>query len=252
MKMDNALKYVKKLNEEQKDVHVTLTHVIVHAAAWGLYKMRRDVGHLPFGTFKADKSYGVTVLVDKEGGSDLIPVTIWDGHKMTIFDVAKAISQKVERAKKGKDEKHNKATALADFIPTFVAQPLSYVMTYIAVAVGIPLPMFSLSRRQFGHLVITNVGTLGYNAAHAPLCPSLHCMALLCMGKIEKKPVVGEGDKIEIASMMQMVATGDHRYGDAAIFIPFFKTLLGYNADPENFDEKKYKETVHYSELKNQ
>lgn len=47
--MDKAIEYVKKLNEEQKDVHVTMTHVVAHAAGFGLYKMRRDVGHLPFG-----------------------------------------------------------------------------------------------------------------------------------------------------------------------------------------------------------
>ena len=74
---------------------MTLTHVVAHGAAWGLYKMRRDVGHLRFGTFKADKNFGVTVLVDKDGGADLVPVTVWDAHKMTIFDVAKALNARV-------------------------------------------------------------------------------------------------------------------------------------------------------------
>lgn len=47
---------------------------------------------------------------------------------------------------------------------------------------------------------------------------------------------------------MTSVATGDHRYGDAAIFINFFKCVKGYLDDPENFDHTKYPETVHYSE----
>ena len=249
-KMDNAMDYVKKLNSDQKDVHVTITHVIVHAAAKGLYKMRRDVGHLPFGTFKADKNYGVTVLVDKDGGSDLVPVTVWDGHKMTIFEVAQAISEKVQRAKKGKDDKHNKATSSADFLPSFLAQPLAFCLTYISVCVGIPLDFLSLNRKQFGHVVITNVGTLGYDAGFAPLCPSVHQMAILCTGKIEKRAVVGKDDKIEAANMMTMVATGDHRYGDAAIFIPFFHNVRAYIVDPANYDEKNYKENPHYTEAK--
>ena len=180
--MDKALAYVKKLNADQKNVHITMTHVLAHAAGWGLYKMRRDVGHLPFGTFKADKSYGITVLVDKDGGSDLIPVTIWDGHKMTIFEVAQTVTEKVQRAKKGKDEKHNKATAFADFIPSFIAQPLGYALTYLAVVIGINIDFTSITKKQFGHVVITNVGTLGYNSAIAPLCPGVHQMALLCCG----------------------------------------------------------------------
>ena len=247
--MDKAMVYVKKLNEEQKDVHVTMTAVIAHAVGWGLYKMRRDVGHLRFGTFKADKSFGVTVLVDKDGGADLVPVTIWDAHKMTIFDVAKALNAHVQSAKKGKDEKHNKATASADFLPTFIIQVLSFCVTYIGVVVGIPMKAFGIRKESFGHVVITNVGTLGYNSAYPPICPAMHSMALICTGKIEKRPIVVD-DKVAIANMMTLVATGDHRYGDAAIFIPFFKSVTGYIDDPANYDEKNFRETVHYTEAK--
>ena len=93
--MDNALAYCKRLNSEQKEAHITLTHVVTLATAWGLYKMRRDVGRLPWGTFRAAKKFGVTVLVDVEGGKDLVAVTIWDAHKMSIFEVAKVITEKV-------------------------------------------------------------------------------------------------------------------------------------------------------------
>ena len=52
------------------------------------------------------------------------------------------------------------------------------------------------------------------------------------------------------AKMCTAVGTGDHRYGDAAIFVPFFGALKGYVEDPENFDETKYKENARYDELK--
>lgn len=74
-------------------------------------------------------------------------------------------------------------------------------------------------------------------------------MSLICTGKIEKRPYYNpETGKLEVASMMTSTATGDHRYGDAAIFIPFFKTLEGYLKDPENFDHTKYRDVPHYSE----
>lgn len=160
--MDQAFAYVKKLNAEQKDVHITMTHVISHAAAWGLYKMRRDVGRLPWGTFKHSKKLGVTVLCDVEGGKDLVPVTFWDGHKMTIFELAKKITEKVGRAKKGQDKQHNNSTALANLIPSHIAQPLSFCLTYIAATVGISIPPLSLRNDAFGHLVVTNVGNMGF------------------------------------------------------------------------------------------
>jgi len=221
-KMDNAMAYVKKLNEEQKEVRVTMTAIFTLAAGWGLHKMRRDVGRLPWGFFRADKQMGVTVLVDVEGGKDLCPVTIWDAHKMTIIEVAKFINDKVQRAKKGKDENHNNSTNLANFIPSFLAQPLIFAVTYAGAVLGLTVKPLSLSPKSFGHTVLTNVGTLGYTSAIAPLCPALHQMSLLCTGAIQKRAVVGPDDKIGVANMMTMMATGDHRYGDAATFIPFF------------------------------
>jgi len=47
-------------------------------------------------------------------------------------------------------------------------------MTYLSVVAGFNLNALSISKKQFGHVVITNVGTLGYNAAFAPLCPAVH------------------------------------------------------------------------------
>ena len=93
---------------------------------------------------------------------------------------------------------------------------------------------------------------MGYSAAYAPLCPPLHQIALLCAGKIEKKTYVDteDDDKIKVASMMTSVATGDHRYGDAAIMAPFFGCYKGYIENPAEFDEKKYKDVPHWSELK--
>ena len=60
-----------------------------HALAWAIYKQRRDIGRISWGSFKRSKKLGVTVLVDFQGGKDLIPVTVWDGHTMTIIEFAK-------------------------------------------------------------------------------------------------------------------------------------------------------------------
>ena len=86
--MSKAKAYVKRLNTEQKEVHYTLTHITGYATGWGLYKMRRDVGRIRFGTFSQSKDIGTTVLVDVEGGKDLVPVTVWNVHKMTLKEYA--------------------------------------------------------------------------------------------------------------------------------------------------------------------
>lgn len=48
--------------------------------------------------------------------------------------------------------------------------------------------------------------------------------------------------------MMTVVASGDHRYGDAAIWVPMFNAIKSFMNDPVNFDEKKIKGNMHYLE----
>ena len=82
--MDNAIAYLDKLNENNETNRITMTHLVGYASAWGAYKMRRDVGKLPYGSFRRGKKIGITVLVDVGLGNDLVPVTIQDGHKLTL------------------------------------------------------------------------------------------------------------------------------------------------------------------------
>lgn len=77
----------------------------------------------------------------------------------------------------------------------------------------------------------------------------MRTMGLFCIGSIVKKPIVVD-DKIVIAPMMNVTQTGDHRYGDAAVFTPLTKAFKGYIEDPENFKTGDYKENPHWSELK--
>ena len=72
-----------------------------------------------------------------EGGKDLIPVTIFDGHKLEILDYAKILASKTVRAKSNKDSEHSKATGPFELIPSFIAQPLLYILTYIGMNLGV-------------------------------------------------------------------------------------------------------------------
>lgn len=121
-----------------------MTHLLGHSIAWGLYKMRRDVGRLTWGYFRHSKEIGMTTLVDVEGGQDLVPVTLWDAHKLTVIEFAKKCTEKVVSAKNKKDESHNKSTKSANFVPSFVLQPVISVLSYLNVNLGIAIPQMGL------------------------------------------------------------------------------------------------------------
>jgi pyruvate/2-oxoglutarate dehydrogenase complex dihydrolipoamide acyltransferase (E2) component len=46
-----TLQYIKKINEEQKEAKITMTHIFAMAMAWALSRNRRDAGRLYWGNF---------------------------------------------------------------------------------------------------------------------------------------------------------------------------------------------------------
>ena len=108
-----------------------MTHVVGYAVAWGQYKMRKVIGRIKWGTYKNSRDIGTTVLVDAGGGNDLVPVTVWNGHKMTLKEFALELIGKVGKAKKGEDKQHNQSTQMFDFIPSFIAEPLLFGVSYL-------------------------------------------------------------------------------------------------------------------------
>lgn len=105
--VSQAKVFLKELNASQTELKYTMTHLVGHAMAKGLHKIRRDVGRIVWGYFRHSKRLGITVLVDIEGGKDLVPVTIWDGHNMTLKEFTIKCTEKVMRAKNKKDVAHN-------------------------------------------------------------------------------------------------------------------------------------------------
>lgn len=82
----------------------------------------------------------MTILVDVEGGKDLIPVTIHDAHDLSVRELAEAINKKITNARASKDEQHNKSTQLFTILPTFILGPLATVMSYLGQNVGVSIP----------------------------------------------------------------------------------------------------------------
>jgi len=83
-----AMEYLKKLNEKNPGTKITLTHILGHAMAKGLLQVKEHVGHVVFGNFRQDKELGMTVLVDVDGGADLVPVTIWGAQDISLVEFA--------------------------------------------------------------------------------------------------------------------------------------------------------------------
>jgi len=47
------------------------------------------------------------------------------------------------------------------YMPSFLAQPIMAILSYININLGIGLPFLGLPADSMGHFILTNIGTMG-------------------------------------------------------------------------------------------
>ncbi len=133
-------------------------------------------------------------------------------------------------------------------LPTYLLGFLTAACSYLAQNVGISIKALSLKANAFGHVVLTNIGTLGLEKGFAPIPSPMHCCIVACVGKITKRPVV-VNDQIVIRDIMTIVYTFDHRFGDAANIAPFLRIMKHILEDPDTFKPEEYPQLPMYADL---
>lgn len=76
---------------------------------------------------------------------------------------------------------------------------------------------------QGGTFTISNLGMYGVDRFTAILNPPQ--AAILAVGRVARRPVVGEGDRVEVRSMATLTLTADHRIVDGAQAARFLEDL---------------------------
>ena len=185
------------------------------------------------------------MLCDQGNGKDLVPMTIWDAHTKSLLTLAKDLSTRAKKAKTNTDEEFKNASKPFKIVPTCIMQPLMHMIGYCAGNIGFSLPGSGVKPEQMGHVMISNIGTLGIETGFAPLCSPTFCMLVICFGASRKIPVYDEKtDSIVAKQVVNTVFTFDHRYGDAALAAHVIKVATSFIEDPENFDPTKFEDKV--------
>ena len=68
----------------------------------------------------------------------------------------------VQKTKKKQNQEHNDVTKIFTILPTYLLGFLTTACSYLAQNVGVSIKALNLKANAFGHMVLTNVGTLGY------------------------------------------------------------------------------------------
>ncbi len=179
------------------------------------------------------ESVDISILVSAENGHDLSYCKIKDADRMTTLDVHRSVSEYTQRLKKN-PEKIKTSLKFMNYLPTFVSRIVLEMWNFIVNNLGISIKSIGYDKFPYGSIIITNVGSFGYDNMLAPIPPCSGVPIILTIGSIVKKPKVIDNE-IMIREVIAISVTIDHRYTDASRAIRVFKKFQAYINYPEKY-----------------
>lgn len=192
----------------------TVTALVARATALTLARHPQINGLIRWGKTHTRESVSVFLqtAVDDEG-KELSGLAIHDAEKKSIEQFAQEIVEKSKAIRAGNDPAFKHAKASFALVPVFATRWLLDAMSFLFYTLNLDLTRFGLPRDPFGSVMVTSIGSLGLDEAFGPLVPYSRVPLLIAVGAIRERPVAIDG-KIEIAPVLKICATFDHRFID--------------------------------------
>lgn len=216
---------------------ITMTHLLVRMAGLMLETYPAINGIIKWGRIYLRNSIDVFLQVavpNKDTLRDnLSGAKISDANQKTVAQIAFELEHQAKKIRENKDILFSKNFQLAKMLPIFLLRFLVKIQSFLVYELGLHLPKIGLINDPFGSLMITSVGSLGIPPALAPLVPISRCPLIICVGRVEKKPIVTTNDTIVAAPILSICCTLDHRFIDGLMGSRMFKLFKEMVENPE-------------------
>jgi pyruvate dehydrogenase E2 component (dihydrolipoamide acetyltransferase) len=227
-----ALAYIARLRE-RTGMRVTLSHFMGRAMAEVLKRHPQINCIQRFGWLWPREDVDIFFQVASDAkGEDLSGMTVRNADRKTVLEITREMEERVRAIKEKRDRSFDRMKGLFGRIPPLLAGPLLTLSGFVMYTLNLWSPLLGAPRDPFGSVMITNIGSLGMDMAFAPLVPYSRVPLLIAMGAAKDAPVARDG-RIEIAKMMKLCVTFDHRLIDGVHGSHMAKLLLRIFADPE-------------------
>jgi pyruvate dehydrogenase E2 component (dihydrolipoamide acetyltransferase) len=240
LRMDEAMRYIDAFREK-KGRKLTVSHMMAKAAAEVLRRTPDANAIMRWNRVYLRKRIGIffQVVMTDQGPDkvDLSGATIMDPEQKSLVEIYDDFDEKVRKVRERKDPALEKTRGTFLKVPYFMLNWLLRTISFFSYTLNLDLSAFGIPKDPFGSLMITNIGSLGLDTAYVPLVPYSRVPILLAIGAVKETPIVVNG-KIEIAKMMSVNATFDHRFIDGFHAASMSKILREWMEHPfDHFDK---------------
>jgi len=234
LQMNEAVRYLEKFREVTGR-KLTLTHMMAKAVAGVLEEMPDANAIMRWNRIYLRERIGVffqVAMTDAATGEiDLSGSTIHNANKLSLVEIYDTFNAQVEKVRAGKDKELEGTRQTFKSIPFFLLNTFLNTLGFFAFTLNLDLKKLGMPKDPFGSVMVTNVGSLGLEEAYVPLVPYSRVPLLIAMGAVKDEPVVKDG-RVEVAQVMRVFATFDHRILDGTHAAKMVKSLRKWFEDP--------------------
>jgi pyruvate/2-oxoglutarate dehydrogenase complex dihydrolipoamide acyltransferase (E2) component len=239
LRMDAALDYIRRFREATGR-HLTVTHLMAKVVGSVLAELPEINAISRWKGIYLRKAitvfFQVAIEDPKTGDIDLSGIKITEPQTKPLLEIIDEFESKVARVRERQDHELERSRGMLHRIPAVFVGLALRVLGFLSYALNLDLRWAGVPKDPFGSVMVTNIGSLGLEAAYVPLVPFSRVPVLVAMGEVEDAPVV-EGGSVVAKKVMRLFATFDHRVVDgvhAAKMVRIVRTWLEHPF--EHFD----------------
>ena len=218
LRMDEALRYLEAYRAATGR-HLTVSHMMARVVGEVLHRMPELNALLRWRRIYLRRDVSVFFQVAIEdpstGAIDLSGIKIESPHTKALGTIIDEFEARAAKVRAHRDSELEHSRGMLHRVPAFAIHGVLRLLSLLSYTFNLDLRWAGVPRDPFGSAMITNVGSLGLEAAYAPLVPFSRVPLLIAMGAVEQVPLVEAGEVV-VGSVMRLFATFDHRVIDGA------------------------------------
>ena len=228
--VEKAEKYIKKLNEDN-ECKITITHFVGRVLGL-IMKDTPDLNVLvKLGRIYYRNEVNIFFHVADEG--DLSGYCLKNIDEKSLITISKELRQAAQSIRAKKDPSFKKIKSSWKIIPVECSKMILGFIRFITNTLNLNIRALGIPKDPFGGLMITNIGSLGFDSAFAPLPPYSEVPFLIALGKSRFNPVCDDNGKIEAKKQISLCMTIDHRIIDGYRGSIIVEKIKNYFDNPE-------------------
>lgn len=227
-----AQEYLESLRA-QTGKRITLTHFVGKAVGIALGRHPEINCLLRWGRLYPRRKVDIFFQVATDSsGDDLGGTVIRDANHKSLPEISDEMEARIERLRVHKNDEYGGGKQTARALPGMLSGWILEGLGFLLYTLNIWTPLVGAPRDPFGSAMVTNIGPLGIDTAFGPLVPYSRVPLLLAVGAVHDAPWVRDG-KLEVAPVIRICVTFDHRFIDGVHASKMSKTLKAIFADPK-------------------